>query len=180
MPKSVPRRSLVSDEDRRQMAELAAWTAGALGTPRQTPFGAAVVATADGTPLLRRLNAVAAEHDPSSHAEVRVLRAACKRLRATRLAGYTLYTTCEPCPMCMSMALWAGIDRVVYGATIADAARHCAQIYVPARTVARRSDMDCRVDGPVGRSACVALFEDPRQQAAMKLWPKAKARAKPR
>lgn len=158
------------------MATLAAWTAKRLGTSKQTPFGAAVVSTADATPLMFRLNAVAAEHDPSSHAEVRVLRAACKRLKTTRLEGYTLYTTCEPCPMCMSMALWAGIDRVVYGATIADASRHCSQIYIPARTVARRSDMNCRVDGPVGRRECVALFEDPRMQAAMKLWGKAKTK----
>ncbi len=63
--------------------------------------------------LLRALNAVEQECDPSAHAEVRAIRLATKRLKKLSLAGYTLYTTCEPCPMCMSTALWAGLDRVV-------------------------------------------------------------------
>jgi tRNA(Arg) A34 adenosine deaminase TadA len=164
--------------DLRQMRDLAAWTARHLGTPKQSPFCADVVETGTGRLFLRRLNAVAAEHDPSSHAEVRVLRAACKKLKRLSLAGYTLYTTCEPCPMCMSMALWSQVDRVVFGATIADAARHCWQIYIPAKTVARKSDMVCEVQGPVARRECVAIFEDERMQAAMKLW--RHSRRKPR
>ena len=91
--------------------------------------------------LLRALNNVAQEFDPSAHAEVRAIRLATKRLKQLSLAGYTLYTTCEPCPMCMSTALWAGLDRVVYGATIEDANRHCNQIQIPATEVAARSDM---------------------------------------
>lgn len=152
------------------MRNLASWTARHLGTPRQSPFCADVVETATGKLYLRRLNAVAAESDPSSHAEVRVLRAACKKLRRLSLAGYTLYTTCEPCPMCMSMALWSAVDRVVFGATIADAAKHCSQIYIPAKTLARKSDMKCEVVGPVARRECVAIFEHPHMQAAMRLW----------
>jgi hypothetical protein len=77
------------------------------------------------------------EFDPSSHAEVRAIRKATKRLKQFRSPGYTLYTTCEPCPMCMSAALWAGLDRVVYGATIVDANRHCNQIHIPATEVPR-------------------------------------------
>ncbi len=167
----------ITDFDRRQMAQLAAWTARHLGTPRQTPFCADVVETATGRLVLRRLNAVAAEWDPSSHAEVRVLRATCKKLKTLSLKGHTLYTTCEPCPMCMSMALWCAVDRVVFGATISDAARHCRQIYVPAKTVARRSDMTCAVMGHVERVACVALFEDERMQAMMKTWRHSKPKA---
>ena len=158
------------DLDLERMRRLAAWTARWLGTPRQSPFCADVVETATGRLVLRRLNAVAAEHDPSSHAEVRVLRATCKRLKKLTLTGYTLYTTCEPCPMCMSMALWSGVDRVVFGATISDASKHCSQIYIPARTVATRSDMKCEVAGPVARKECVALFEDPRMQAMIRTW----------
>ena len=62
--------------------------------------------------LLRALNNVAREFDPSAHAEVRAIRLATKRPKQISLAGYTLYTTCEPCPKCMSTALWAGLDRV--------------------------------------------------------------------
>ena len=160
----------VTDFDRQQMSQLAGWAARYLGTPRQSPFCADVVETATGRLVLRRLNAVAAEIDPSSHAEVRVLRATCKKLKKLSLSGHTLYTTCEPCPMCMSMALWSGIDRVVFGATIADAAKHCRQIYIPAKTVAKKSDMACTVVGPVGQADCVALFEDKRMQEMMKTW----------
>ena len=109
MSKSKETSSTAADLER--MRRLAAWTARWLGTPRQSPFCADVVETATGQLVLRRLNAVAAEHDPSSHAEVRVLRATCKRLKKLTLTGYTLYTTCEPCPMCMSMALWSGEPR---------------------------------------------------------------------
>ena len=92
---------------------------------------------------MRARNAVAAESDPSAHAELRTVRKAAKKLKTFSLAGYTMYSTCEPCPMCMANALWAGLDRIVYGATIADANRHCRQIQIPAKEVARRSDMTC-------------------------------------
>lgn len=153
-----------------RMRGLAASTATHLGTAKQSPFCADIIHVASGRRLVRRLNAVAAEHDPTSHAEVRAIRAATKKLKATSLKGYALYTTCEPCPMCMAAALWAGVDRVIYGATISDAARFCSQIYTSARQLTRRSDLKCEVVGPVERSACVALFEDPRMTAAMKLW----------
>lgn len=161
------------------MLDLAVWTSRRLGTSRQTPFCADVVETRSGILFLRRLNAVAAEHDPSSHAEVRVLRAACKKLRRLSLTGYTLYTTCEPCPMCMSMALWSGVDRVVYGATIGDASKHCSQIYLSAKTVAKRSDMKCEVVGPIARKECVAIFEHPEMKAAMRLWRHSKLKPTP-
>ena len=158
---------------RRDLAEFAHRE---LATDKRSPFASDVVETRTGRRVMRRLNGVRIENDPSSHAEVRVMRAACKKLKTTSLAGHTLYTTCEPCPMCMAMALWSGIDRVVYGSTIADASRHCSQIYVPAKSLQRKSDMDCEVVGPVLRPECVALFEDPRMQEAMRLWRKAKAR----
>jgi len=164
------RRRAASAQDMERMSDLTASTAKHLGTPRQSPFCADIIHVASGRRLVRRLNAVAAEHDPTSHAEVRAIRAATKKLKATSLKGYALYTTCEPCPICMAAALWAGVDRVIYGATISDAARFCSQIYTSARQLTRRSDLKCEVVGPVERSACVALFEDPRMTAAMKLW----------
>lgn len=113
---------------------------------------------------------VAQEFDPSAHAEVRAIRMATKKLKTLSLAGYTLYTTCEPCPMCMSTALWSGLDRVVYGATIADANRHCKQILIPAVEVAERSDMKCIVHGPVLRDTCYAIFTDARMLRAFRKW----------
>jgi tRNA(Arg) A34 adenosine deaminase TadA len=72
--------------------------------------------------------------------------------------------------MCMSAALWARLDRVVYGATIADANRHCNQIRIPATEVAARSDMRCVVDGPVLRDECYALFTHPQMLRAFRAW----------
>ncbi len=155
--------------DSERMRSLAEYTSSFLST-EPNPFGCEIVDSKTGERLMRAMNAVGAENDPSAHAEVRTMRLACAKLGTPSLAGYTLYTTCEPCPMCMSCALWAGVDRVVYGATIADANRFCMQIHIPATEVAKRSDMVCVVAGPVEREACVAIFEDPRMQAAFGTW----------
>ena len=152
------------------MAALVAFTGLSMTTSSPVPFGALIVDTATGAMLMRARNAVRAENDPSSHAEVRTVRKATKKLKSTSLKGYTMYTTCEPCPMCMANALWAGLDRVVYGATIADAARHCRQIYVPAREIARRSDMECIVAGPVQQALCNTLFDHPNMQRVFATW----------
>ena len=140
------------EADLAQMQSLVEFTRARLGTEAQSPFGSSVVETDSGRLVLRRLNAVRQENDPSSHAEVRAMRAACKRLKKPSLMGHTLYTTCEPCPMCMAMALWSGVDRVVFGATIADATRHCAQIHVgPATRAALRHGLPRRRAGGSGQ-----------------------------
>ena len=157
--------------DHEQMAATVAFTARSLKTASPRPFGASIVRSGAGKVLLRALNAVTQEFDPSAHAEVRAIRLAAKKLRKTSLAGYTLYTTCEPCPMCMSATLWAGLDRVVYGATIADANRHCNQILIPAAEIEARADMSCTVTGPVLQEECYALFTHPRMLRAFQSWP---------
>jgi len=156
--------------DKDRMRALYRFTARTLATARPVPFGALIVQTKTGKPLIEATNAVMAEHDPSSHAELRSVRLACKKLKRPSLIGYTMYSTCEPCAMCMANALWARLDRVVYGATIADANRHCLQIQIPAREIARRSDMECVVDGPVLRDLCVKLFTHPKMQEAFRTW----------
>jgi tRNA(adenine34) deaminase len=163
--------------DEERMAALVAFTARSLRTDRPVPFGSSIVHTRGGELLLKALNAVAREFDPSSHAEVRAIRLATKKLKTLSLAGYTLYTTCEPCPMCMSTALWSGLDRVVYGVTIEDANRHCRQIHIPAAEVAERSDMRCRVEGPVLRDECYALFTHPNMLRAFRTWSTRKSKA---
>jgi tRNA(Arg) A34 adenosine deaminase TadA len=170
---AVPRKRSKASQailDEQCVAELVAFTARSLVTDRPVPFGSSIVHTQTGELLLRALNAVAKEFDPSSHAEVRAIRLATKRLKNISLTGYTLYTTCEPCPMCMSTVLWAGLDRVVYGATIEDANRHCRQIHIRATEVADRSDMPCKVHGPVLREQCYALFTHPNMLRAFHSW----------
>jgi tRNA(Arg) A34 adenosine deaminase TadA len=158
------------------MRELFRFTARTLGTSRPVPFGALIVSTASGKQLMQATNAVMPENDPSSHAEVRTVRLACKKLKRASLAGFTMYSTCEPCPMCMANALWARLDRVVFGATIADASRHTLQIHIPAKEVARHSDMPCTVEGPLLRELCNTLFTDPRMQRAFRAWSSSKAK----
>lgn len=84
------------------------------------PFGAIVV-TADGREFAG-LNRVTANLDPTAHAEVTAIRAACQGVGSFDLSGATLYSSCEPCPMCLASSLWARIGRVYFAADRHDAA----------------------------------------------------------
>ena len=165
----TPRGSLTPLDEKR-MRDLVGFTARTLETPYPSPFGALIVKTGDGESLMRAVNTVTRQNDPSSHAEVRTIRFACKKQGSPSLAGYTMYSTCEPCPMCMAAALWARLDRVIFGATIADASRYCLQIHIPAREVTKRSDMRCVIEGPVLRQLCSTLFTHPNMQRAFRTW----------
>ncbi len=85
------------------------------------PFGAVIVR--DGELLAEGQNRVTANLDPTAHAEVMAIRAACQAIGDFSLAGATLYTSCEPCPLCLAASLWARLDRVVFTADRDDAAR---------------------------------------------------------
>jgi tRNA(Arg) A34 adenosine deaminase TadA len=85
------------------------------------PFGALVVK--EGRVLGRGFNRVIADLDPTAHAEILAVREACAAIGDFRLHGATLYATCEPCPMCLAAVHWARLARVVFAATVADAAR---------------------------------------------------------
>lgn len=85
------------------------------------PFGAVVVR--DGRIVGEGANSVTATNDPTAHAEVNAIRAAAKALGTFALTGCELYTSCEPCPMCLAAAYWARVDAIYYGAVAADAAR---------------------------------------------------------
>ena len=114
------------------MRDVYDFTARTLKPPSR-PFGALIVNTRTGERLMRATNAVMrGERSQLRTAKRRTVRLACKKLKRPSLAGYTMYSTCEPCAMCMANALWARLDRVVYGATIADASRHFLQIHIPA------------------------------------------------
>jgi guanine deaminase len=85
------------------------------------PFAAVVVR--DGKIVGEGVNTVTATLDPTAHGEVNALRAACTALGTFSLAGSELYTSCEPCPMCLAACYWARLDAIYYGASAADAAR---------------------------------------------------------
>lgn len=84
------------------------------------PFGAVVAL--GGRMVAEGWNQVTSTNDPTAHAEVVAIRRACTALGRFDLSGATLYTSCEPCPMCLASALWARLDRIVYSNTRTDAA----------------------------------------------------------
>ena len=84
------------------------------------PFGAVIVK--DGKIIARAANSVTSTNDPTAHAEVNAIREACKILNTRQLTGCEMYTSCEPCPMCLGAIYWARPDKVYYANTKLDAA----------------------------------------------------------
>jgi guanine deaminase len=89
-------------------------------TGRGGPFGAVVAK--DGKVIAEGVNSVTATNDPTAHAEINAIREACKKLGTFELVGCDIYTSCEPCPMCLGAIYWTRPDRVYFGNTAADAA----------------------------------------------------------
>lgn len=87
---------------------------------RGGPFGAVIVKS--GQIVGRGCNCVTSTNDPTAHAEVVAIRDACRQLGVFHLAGCELYTSCEPCPMCLAAVYWAHLDRYYFGCTAAEAA----------------------------------------------------------
>ena len=84
------------------------------------PFGAVIVK--DDQIIATGTNRVTANHDPTAHAEVSAIREACRRLDTFDLGGCEIYTSCEPCPICLGAIYWAHIDKIYYGNNKTDAA----------------------------------------------------------
>ena len=123
-----------------------------------SPFGACVVR--DGEAVAVEHNVVRQATDVTAHAEVHALRAACRALGTTDLAGCTVYATTEPCPMCFSAIHWAGADRIVFGTSTADAAAAgLPQLPISNETMKRLGGSAVAVEGGFLRDACAAVFE---------------------
>jgi tRNA(Arg) A34 adenosine deaminase TadA len=156
MPKATP------EFDAAIIREIAAATRRGFTSSHPIPYGSQIHATKTGERLIRALNRVVPDNDPTSHAEVRAIRLASRKLKRPTLVGYTLYTTCEPCPMCMTAALFAGIDRVVYGTVVRHPDATGPRMFAyNAKDFVRDSSLKCRVDGPIEEALCRALVDDP-------------------
>lgn len=107
-------------EDARWLAEAARLSLEGMRAGRGGPFGAVVVRS--GEVVGRGCNRVLESGDPTAHAEVVAIREACRTLGGFHLRDCVLYTTCEPCPMCLGAAYWARVDRIVFANTRRDAA----------------------------------------------------------
>jgi guanine deaminase len=103
------------------MQQIITATSKILDENRGGPFGAAVVK--EGRIIAMGFNEVTSQNDPTSHAEIMAIRNACQHLNTYNLSGYDLYTSCEPCPMCLGAIYWSRIDKIFYGANRFDAAK---------------------------------------------------------
>ncbi len=125
----------------------------------QSPFGSVIVR--DGQVIAATHNTVWRDGDPTAHAEVNCIRQAARELKTIALLGCTLYSTTEPCPMCLAAIHWAKLERVVYGATIADAAAAgFHELYVAAKELANLGRSPLRVEDGLLREECAALFAE--------------------
>ncbi|MCX6120739.1 MAG: nucleoside deaminase [Ignavibacteriales bacterium] len=111
----------LTDEERKQfMREAIRLSIENVQSGRGGPFAAIVVK--DGKIIARGTNLVTSTNDPTAHAEIAAIREACKALGTFQLDGCEIYTSCEPCPMCLGALYWARPERVFYGNTKQDAA----------------------------------------------------------
>lgn len=144
------------------MKSLVEFTRSSFDTDYPSPFGAAIYDVKSGDLLAQAYGSGLAECDPSNHAEVRVIRDACQQTQRYSLRGCILYSTCEPCAMCMSTGILAEVDAVVYGASaMGDADKYWAQRSdVTASELASRiiSGPECRVLPGVELRLCRDLF----------------------
>jgi guanine deaminase len=145
----------MTDQEAMRLAIRKAQEAIAAG---QSPFASVIVRGADVVAVAH--NTVWRDTDPTAHAEINCIRAAAAALRTIALRGCSLFSTTEPCPMCLSAIHWAKVDRVVYGAVIADAtAAGFSELAVPAKTLAQLGHSPLRVEGGLLRDECAALFD---------------------
>ena len=120
-----------------------------------TMFGAVLVL--GGEVVAEASNTVAQTDDPSAHAELNVIRDYCREQKTTTLAGFTLYTTAEPCPMCAALCAFTGVSEVVFGVFTADlVALGVPQIEMSCETVVRYGPTSVSVRGGVLRELCLA------------------------
>lgn len=110
----------MTQQDKEFMQEAINLSIRNMTTNEGGPFGAVVVK--DGKIIGRGNNQVIATNDPTAHAEVIAIRDACKNLNSFQLDGCVLYTSCEPCPMCLGAIYWARPEKIYYACTKSDAA----------------------------------------------------------
>lgn len=121
-----------------------------------TPFAAIIVN--ENKEFISAVNSVRSDKDATAHAEINVIRKL-KELKVSDNSKLTLVTTCEPCPMCMSAVIWAGIGKVVFGCSIDDIKDFKNQIYISSGELAQKSWYPVEINGGIKRKECLTLFK---------------------
>ncbi|MEX2213392.1 MAG: nucleoside deaminase [Phycisphaeraceae bacterium] len=125
----------------------------------QSPFGACIVR--EGEIIIATHNHVWLTTDITAHAEVHAIRGACTKLKSIKLTGCDMYTTTEPCPMCFSAIHWAGMRRIIYGSSIADAkAFGFSELEISNEQMKKIGGSPLLIVKDVRRDECVKLFEE--------------------
>ncbi len=125
----------------------------------QSPFGAVVIR--DGKLVAGGHNEVWKRTDPTAHAEVVAIQNASREMRTIDFKGCTMYTSCEPCPMCASAIHWSNFDAVYYGATIDDAKKAgFRELVLAAEDLYKRGGSPVKITPGVLRAECAALFDE--------------------
>jgi tRNA(Arg) A34 adenosine deaminase TadA len=120
----------------------------------KTPFGAVIVKTEDQ--FVSAYNTTSID-GPQAHAEMNAIERL-NQLKPYQATDLKLYTTVEPCPMCMSALVWAGIGHLIYGANIDDAAQFGHQIHMSSQDIADKAWYHIKITAEVERQACLQLF----------------------
>ena len=123
------------------------------------PYGAVIVK--DDEIVIRSHNTSQTDNDVSAHGEINALREFTKKYGYSldALKGYTLYTTCEPCPMCAAACIWAGVSKVVFGASTEQLIElGTKQIDISCQTIAKKGFQDLEVVGGILADQCLELF----------------------
>lgn len=126
------------------------------------PFGAIII-DKNGVVISKGNNQVLGSNDPTAHAEIVAIRDACKKLNTYDLSEYILYTSCEPCPMCLSAIIWSNIKEVYYACTKKDAAEigfRDDMIY----EYLKGNNKELLNLKQINREECIYLFEEYKKQ----------------
>jgi guanine deaminase len=125
----------------------------------QSPFGAVILK--DGRSIAEAHNTVRLDNDPTAHAEINAIRSAAQVLGSFDLSGCTLYSTCEPCPMCLAATHWSRIDRLVFGASISDAqSAGFREMPISAEAMVKMGESPLRVERRLHAEECKRLFDE--------------------
>ncbi len=123
-----------------------------------SPYGAVIVK--DNIVVAQAHNTVSRDSDPSAHAEINVIRSLTNKIKTPSLAGYSIYTTGEPCPMCATACVWTGVSEIIYGASIQDLiAINQSQIDISCEEIIAKSFRKISVIKGVLRDECLELFK---------------------
>lgn len=121
-------------------------------------FGAVIVK--DGKILSSAHNSVNKDQNPISHAEINAIKEACQKLKSKDLSGATLYSTCEPCPMCFTASWWANISEIIFGVSLEDVMHVSEEIEVSAEYLNKKGKSKIKILKGFMKDECLSLYKN--------------------